>query len=494
MLTNTNVPASSRPAGLPERELEGDLSFLRKRWWVYAIIGLTILIIGKLVSKGPTLELFNRPVRGALLIAGAFGMLITSLVNVNLVLLFAVLYLPFVDAIPGRFGGGLTAVNLLNLFFTLLFFGWFVDKVKKKSGFIQATMTARLAALFLLFSVVSYVSNGFVFGTYYLIDQLFSLKRWADPALFFFITAGLVNKREHRRDVVIAALLGTAMTIFLSVKDLGTITHYDESRRLTGPGDQANMLGAFTVDYMFMFLGLLLVNIRKKIFWLASIPFWWGLRTVLFTFSRGAYLSFAVATLVCSALRNKVLFFICVALFFFIAVNQWVLPQSVQERIAMTVKGQTLYGYNVEFESSASARVDAWKAVAALVGSKPLLGYGIGTAGSYLAFYVGIPIGDVHNSYLLMAVEEGLIVLGIFIVLILSCLRSTFFVYKHSNDLILKGAALGFFAGIVGLSVNCFFGSHMTTLWEIGYFWVLLAVFSIEERALRDEIASLGST
>jgi O-antigen ligase len=179
-------------------------------------------------------------------------------------------------------------------------------------------------------------------------------------------------------------------------------------------------------------------------------------------------------------------------IFVFIASNLWVLPEAVRERIEMTVSGEQLYGYGKEIEPSAAGRVEAWKATISLVMGRPFLGYGLGMVGTYLGYYAGLAIGDVHNSYLLLAAEYGLVTLLVFLATIFAGIRVSWYVYNNSRDEILKGAALGFMVGILGLMVNCFFGSHMTTLWEIGYFWVLLAVFANEEKELRSEIAGLA--
>jgi hypothetical protein len=104
--------------------------------------------------------------------------------------------------------------------------------------------------------------------------------------------------------------------------------------------------------------------------------------------------------------------------------------------------------------------------------------------GSYLNYYTDIIIGDVHNSFFLLAAEFGLVTLSIFLLTLFTGLRVGWFVYIRSKDEIIKGAALGFFAGIFGIIVNCFFGSHMTTTWEIGYFWVLLAIFANEKKEI----------
>lgn len=439
-------------------------------------------------------ELWSQSIRNIMSVTLLCILLAAGLINAHLLYLILILYIPFIDAIPGRFGGEYTALNLFNLLSSIVLLCWFVDVVKKNRSLLITNRATKFAAMFALFSLLSYIINGFEYGTFYLQTQVFPLKRWIDPVLLFFITSGMTYRRDLRRDTIIALLLGTAMVIFLAIKDVSQITHFAEERRITGVGGQANMLGAFVVDYMFLFLGILLVNFRKKIYWLSTIPFWWGIRTVAVSFSRGAYVAFVVATLFISFIKNKVLFVMCIAIFLFIAHNLWVLPQAVRERIEMTVAGEELYGYKPEFESSAGRRLEAWKSTLGLIKNKPLFGYGMGMVATYLLIYQPqIEIWDVHNSYLLLAAEYGLFVLLAFVLSLFTGLRCCWFVYKHSRDDIIKGTALGFMTGIVGLMVNCFFGSHMTTLWEIGYFWVLLAIFANEEKDLRSEMVAVRS-
>ncbi|MCM8795550.1 MAG: O-antigen ligase family protein [Candidatus Omnitrophica bacterium] len=487
MSINTKL-TKDNPIKIPESAKEGGLSFIREKFWLYFFIFLGIYILGRIISRGMRQELWTQGIRNMISVSLLFLLLVIGLINAHITYLMLILYIPFVDALPGRFGGQYTALNLFNLLSTIVIFCWFIDKVKKERPFFVRSQITKFAVMFIFFSFFSYVINGFEYGTFYLKTQIFNLKRWIDPVLLFFIASGMGYRRDLRRDTIIALLLGIAMVMFLAIKDVSQITHFYEYKRITGVGSQPNMLGAFAVDYMFLFLGILLVNFRKKIYWLSTIPFFWGIKTVAVTFSRGAYISFVITSLFISFIKNKVFFIICLAIFLFIATNLWILPQAVRERIEMTVAGEKIYGYEKELESSAARRIEAWKATFDMIRNKPLFGYGIGTVGSYLLLYRGISITDVHNSFLLLTAEYGLFTLLVFLFCLFTGIRASWFVYKHSKDDIIKGSALGFLAGIVGLIVNCFFGSHMTTLWEIGYFWVLLAIFANEEKELKNEM------
>jgi len=485
MLTNTD----SKEISSSQNKKETGLSFIKEKFWLYFIILIGGYFLGKVISRGMRQELWSQSIRNLISASLLFLLLLAGLINAEFIYLVLILYIPFVDALPGRFGGQYTALNLFNVLSTLVILCWFVDKVKKGRPFLSPNRITKFPLMFALFSIASYIINGFGYGGEYLRLWLYPLKRWLDPILLFFITSGMTYRRDLRKDTIMVLLLGVTLAIFLTIKDVGQITHYYDYRRVAGIGEQSNMIGAFAVDYMFLFLGILLVNFRKKIYWLILLPFWWAVRTVAVSFSRGAYLAFVVTMLLISFVRNKALFIFCIAVFIFIATNRWVLPQAVRERIEMTVVGEKIYSYAPEIEPSAGKRIEAWKATLELIKNRPLLGYGIGMVGTYLSYYRGIDIGDVHNSFLLLTAEYGLLTLLTFLLCIFMGIRCSWFVYKHSDDEILKGSALGFLTGIVGLIINCFFGSHMTTLWEIGYFWVLLALFANEEKELRNEIA-----
>jgi O-antigen ligase len=484
---STNTELQGRPAeDVSQGSKEGGLSLLKEKFLLYSIIFLGIFILGKVASRAAYSTLWTQEIRNMISFTMLLLLFCAGIFNSELVYLIFLLYVPFIDIIPGRFGGQYKALNLFNVLLFIVVLCWFIDKVKKNRVFIVLSQATIPALLFIFFSLLSYVVNGSGYGAEYLISQIFNLKRWVDPVLLFLITSGMTYRRDLRRDALVAVLLGTVMVMFLTVKDVSQITHFSYERRVSlGEGSQPNMLGAFIVDYSFMLLGILLVNVRKKIYWLITLPFWWGIRGIAVTFSRGAYMAFVATMLVISLVRSRLVFFIVIAVLLFVATNLWVLPLAMRERIEMTVSAESpLYSGDVLLESSATGRLDAWKATFELIKNKPLLGHGIGMVGSYLNYYTDIIIGDVHNSFFLLAAEFGLVTLSIFLLTLFTGLRVGWFVYIRSKDEIIKGAALGFFAGIFGIIVNCFFGSHMTTTWEIGYFWVLLAIFANEKKEI----------
>ena len=474
-----------KPAASKE---ESGLGFLINKWRLYLFLFLSIAAFGKFLSRGAHAEVWTQGIRNIVAAIGLFLLLVASLFNAGLPYLILLLYVPFSQVLPGRFGGGIRAFNLFNMLFFIVLASLIVAAIKGKKRFFVSNPLTKWVIVLCVLSLLNYIFSSFRYGSGYGLSYIFFLKRWLDPLLLFFVTSVLVTGRDERRDSLVTIMLGIAMFAFLSIKDVGQISHFAYKRRIVGVADQANILGAFCVDYMFIFLGIFLVNFKKKIYWLATIPFWYALKAVLFSFSRGAYLGFVAASLVISFIRDKRLFVIVVLLFLLIFNSPALfLPQSVAERISMTLDQEKVFTDGKTLEVSAALRLQLWKITFELVMRKPIFGYGFGMVGQYLGYYASRIHGDVHNTYLLVAAEHGTLWLFIFMILVFLGVKKSWYVYLHSNDDIIKGAALGFIAGTAGFLVVNMFGSHLTTLSEVAYFWVLLAIIANEEKCLRQE-------
>ncbi|MFC1577185.1 hypothetical protein ACFL3N_02475, partial [Candidatus Omnitrophota bacterium] len=267
MSTNTDLKTlKPKPADPQETGLE----FLRFDWRKYLLLFGTLMAFGKFMSlhsRGG--EVWNQVVRRNVAFAALSGILVLSIFNVILPYLMLVLYLPFTTVIPGRFGMHVRAFNMFNALFFIVMTGMIVEWIKKKRPFFVINPVTKYVTILFVLSVVNYVFSSFYYGGDYARYHLFVLKRWLDPMLLFFVTSVLTISRNERKDCLIAIMVGTAMIAFLAIKDYGHVTHFTEQRRISGAADQPNILGAFCVDYMFIFMGIFLVNLRKKVYWLA---------------------------------------------------------------------------------------------------------------------------------------------------------------------------------------------------------------------------------
>jgi O-antigen ligase len=150
--------------------------------------------------------------------------------------------------------------------------------------------------------------------------------------------------------------------------------------------------------------------------WVARAYFVVGTLGILLTSSRGALLAACVGLCVIPWTLTHVragvkVAIVVVVLATAVAVVQFI-PQTSFERLATT-------GSQIE-EGDLNNRMRIWKEGILLIPTRPLLGYGV--AGWFTA--VGMRIGNVapHNTFIAIAVEEGLVGLFFYICILLAVL------------------------------------------------------------------------
>jgi len=124
------VPASS------QQKMGGDSPVSKKNWWIYVLLLIGVSVIGKIISESTYSPLWTQGIRTTISALLLFVLFIAGVGNAHLAFLVLILYIPFVDAIPGRFGGQYTALNLFNLISTIVIIAWIVDKFKKDRPFL----------------------------------------------------------------------------------------------------------------------------------------------------------------------------------------------------------------------------------------------------------------------------------------------------------------------------------------------------------------------
>jgi probable O-glycosylation ligase (exosortase A-associated) len=150
-----------------------------------------------------------------------------------------------------------------------------------------------------------------------------------------------------------------------------------------------------------------------------KISFVFGLIAVIFTYSRGGFLTMGlVVCLLLFKAKYKSLAIVCVAIGFLIAT--WIVPQKWSTRM------ETIETY--EQDNSARGRIIAWKMAWNLALDRPLTGGGFNTfiQPVYARYSTDDPgsARDVHSIYFEMLGEQGFIGFGLFLLIILSCLTT----------------------------------------------------------------------
>jgi len=404
--------------------------------------------------------------------------------------LILVCYVPFSKILVGDFGTNLRALNFTNLLTIMALIGWLMKSQKKGYPFWEKSPLNKLIYLFMFLGLLSVMhAFGWVGDNAFWVFVEF--KRWVTPVLFFFLAYNIVREKDVCKAVIYTMMFIVCLAGLMAIRDyinFGVNASSLEKARIGGITAQPNQLAAFFVYYMFLYAGFILVYYNNLRIWLLLVPMAIAFRGIMVTFSRGGYISFATGGLGISFFRSKVLFIVALSGLVFLIMNPVFLPAGIRYRMGMTFKESTYTTSNVEtsVDTSSARRIEAWRGAWAMIKDKPLFGVGYGLFPYFLPRYnPKAGYMDAHNSYFIIAAEQGVPTLLVFLLIVFMLIRYSYRVYKRSNDKFYKAVALGFLGGLTGLLMANMFGSRLNTLEISGYFWMLAGIIM---RVYKDNI------
>jgi len=232
------------------------------------------------------------------------------------------------------------------------------------------------------------------------------------------------------------------------------------------------------------FLGLFLSakGLGRRALYLAG--FLVALRASLFTFSRGAYLAFALGSSLVLLLHNP-LYLVGMG---GVAVSfPEMVPGSVWTRLGITsTRSEEIYDESMtsNADRSVNQRFVLWRAGVKMSRDYPVLGVGLGRFPEKIDQYTEVALSeddprDAHNAYLLTAAELGIPAAMVMVVMLLWLAATTTVLYfrrRAREDRALPLAFLGTWAATVS---SCFWGSRFSDESVIGYFWILAALIVV---------------
>lgn len=244
--------------------------------------------------------------------------------------------------------------------------------------------------------------------------------------------------------------------------------------RVTSVLNYSNSLAGFLNLILPIALGLLLVRSASRDRWLAALALACGAVALVLTASRGGFASFLVELLLASVYLTRRA-----------SSRKWLLVAAI---VVAALGLLMFFGFIrspwVQEDESASMRLLFWGFASTLFLSSPIVGVGYG---NFRALYdiPGIASGifDVHNLYLQLLAETGLIGFTAFFAMIIHVIRKCFRSLKErSNDLktIVNFAALAAVLSVLlhGFVDFLFIVSPQFTL----LFWLILAFVVIADR------------
>jgi O-antigen ligase len=286
------------------------------------------------------------------------------------------------------------------------------------------------------------------------------------PLLFLVVASAIENKKQMMlllclmMITVLRANIGFFHTV--SGRDF---THFSNNLRYAGVLGYAgqNGLAAFMSEFL-IFLLALYSGIRHLLFkFLLILSVIFCAYCVLFSFSRGGYVSCLAGLLFLGVLKERKYLVVLIVLLFG---WQTIVPNAVRERVLMTYDGN-------QVESSANERLQLWQDALTIIPEHPLLGTGfdtyrfLGRSADYL---------DTHNYYVKVTVETGFIGLLLFLYLLWLMMREGLTLFRESDDPFFRSLGLG----IAALVFSAFFANLFGDRWMYqqitAYMWTIMAL------------------
>jgi O-antigen ligase len=407
-------------------------------------------------------------------------------------------YIPYSKSIAGNMGGAVTGLNYTTAL-TLIGLISIQTVSKKRAGnheFSGAEPVSpfeqffrRLVIIFCCLGAFSVIHTDIIFSQWTFFTAILDYKQWIDPFLIFFIFSYLIST-ESEAKIVIATMAITLVFIGLgSIWQHHVVAGYHHRVRLKGIAGQANQMGAFYSNYIFILLGFFTMKglkLRSRaLFAIGMVGCFLGLMA---TESRGDALALVFAVLAFFFFRNKMLFIASVGLIAFLALNIQFLPQGLRARVQHTMTThQEPDGLTrgARLDGSARTRLALWAGAIQMMKEHPFIGVGYNMFHELIYSYVphndetaGLPLKrrDAHNAYFLIGAEMGIPTLLIFMLLLLNMLRVTFHAYRASIDPFWKATSLATMCTVLSLMMTNLFGSRVISLVLAGYLWGLLAI------------------
>ena len=389
------------------------------------------------------------------------------------------LFAPLKDAVPLPHPGGASVGLVLYLMdFPLL--GLIALSVLNGQGVrgpFRLCDVDVAAILFIAWSALSlYNSSAVLFS-------VFEIVRMIKLYVLCRIVASQVTRKVDLGYVLAALMAGLVLESVFGVLQYTVNFHIGLNeytvgalRRVTGTVGWPNTFGAYIAAVIALLIGLVLVHTNRKLRILAGLACIVGFLPLVLTLSRGAWaalLSSIGVILVLAAQRKRLgprgLLTLLVFLSF-AGTATALFANSVVTRLAQTDIG----------ESAIVARMRLIQVAVGMIVNHPILGIGINTFVNVMRYYdtTGISLvfpEPVHNVFLLIAAETGLVGLALFLVLSFFVMRLAL-TASRNGDPFLSALAVGITGAVTVLLVSNLADVHLRTDVLYSLFWLLIGM------------------
>jgi len=380
----------------------------------------------------------------------------------------------------------LLANKIIDILLIAMLLGWLLQNRKKQEPSIGQSPLLLPIVIFVSYSLFS-----FFIGSVYLGEDIFpgfdnqrlaDWKNYMIIPLLYLISYYNLRDRKWKYALFILLFFSFLAMDFKFRESFKWVqhTHYMHTSRVEGTLGflNANALGALHTIYTLFIIGLFLVDRHfwRRVAYLILI--FGGIYSLMYSFSRGAYVGFLVGLIFIGFIRTRKLLILLVV---FLFVWKLIVPLSVMERVTGTFVEQSegsdvISVGGVDLETT--GRTKLWEEALNYFYKNPITGTGYGT-------YQRLTGWDTHNVYLKNLAEQGLIGLFIYLGLYFLALRSGWRLYRRADEELVKALGFGFLCAVVGSMVVNFFGDRWTYLQLGGLYWIFWALVDQENSKLK---------
>ncbi len=359
-------------------------------------------------------------------------------------------------------GGGFNILNVLMVFA-------FIAASSRRETIYKNTINKYivfLALSYILSLLVASSVMGWNEKTPYILKDMFF------AYLFFFLTYKSLSGMKAMKAFIWATVIPLPYmfrVFYANLSWMGFSTYKDKLRMNSGTFMElgSNEIAAFYATYTFVVLGFAFVEKEKKRRWFLFACIAMNIYSLLYGFSRGAYLASMVGLVVFCWYNRRVrmLFAGLSVVFALLVTGVDVFPKAVTERF------NSSFVEEEELDESAQTRIILWHLAMDKFQSSPLVGVGFNNFKKMNEYGL-----DTHNYYVKLLCEGGLICFSAFVVFMLASFRRGLALLRASKDPFFQKLAIAFLSCLAALIVGNFFGDRFTHYPLISYFYVYLAM------------------
>jgi hypothetical protein len=282
--------------------------------------------------------------------------------------------------------------------------------------------------------------------------------------VLFFLASDLVEEEEDLKLLVYSSLIASLLASLYAI-----IQFRLTGGRATGTIEgQPNILGAYLLLHIALAISLLSFSEGTKARFLLLSVFFFGIFAILYTFSRGTFVSLAFLLLFSLLQKPSRKYGIALSVIFLLLLISPTISEKVKDRIATIPKEikMTFAGEITSYGQSAFA--DRYMGVISgqnfrIISQHPWLGYGMG--------YLPLSYFDIWIFHELN--YNGILGTLAFLWLFFLIARNLFLYYNDNQGAFKKWVALGLILSIISLFIHSLSAATFYVIRPMEAFWLL---------------------